>query len=350
MTKQTWTAAVAALIFVLAAAVMAITPVPFVTFSPGATHDLLGARPDGSAVVTVEGIPTYETGGQLRVTTLGVTQADATVSLPELLFAHWTPEREVLPREALYPPRAPTSEIRSREAQLMATSKADAAAAALRAAGVEVRQMPMVQSVASSGPAVDKLFPGDFVLAIDDVPTPSIAAVRSEIERRVIGHAVTFTVLRDREPVAVTLDTAASKTQVGVPVWGGNLVMGHSYRPRVDIALDESVGGSSAGLMMALAIFDRVTPGDLIGTRSVAGTGDIDGAGNVTEARGVREKLAGAERSGAEVFLVPEANCADLAGVTTRMRVVSVTTLDDAINALDALADPSTQGLVRGCG
>lgn len=350
MTKQTWTAAVSALIFVLAAAVMAITPAPYVTLSPGGTHDLLAQRTDGSSVVSVEGIPTYESTGQLRVTTAGVTQADAVVSLPELLYAHWAPEREVLPREALYPPRSSTSEVRAREIQLMATSQADAAAAALRAAGVEVRQMPMVQSVASVGPAVDKLFPGDFVLAIDDVPTPNIATVRTEIEKRGIGQSVTFTVLRDREPVVVTLDTAASKTQVGVPVWGGNLVMGHSYRPRVEIALDPSVGGSSAGLMMALAIFDRVTPGDLIGSRSVAGTGDIDGAGNVTESGGVREKLVAAERAGVEVFVVPEGNCADLAGLTTRMRVVSVTTLDDAINALDALADTSTQGLVGGCG
>lgn len=348
MTRQTWTAAVAALLFVLSAAVVAMTPVPFVTYAPGTTHDLLAEVHSGSAVL-VEGVPSHDTTGQLLVTTVAVTRADAPVSLPEVLYAHWSADRAVFPREAIYAAGSSASEIRAREAQQMAVAQSNATAAALRAAGVEVRQMPMVQSVATTGPAVDKLFPGDFVLEIDGVPTPNVAAVRTEIEQRSIGESVTFTVLRDRQPIAVTLDTEASKTQAGVPVWGGNLVMGYSYAPRVTFALDEGVGGDSAGLMMALAVFDRVTPESLAGGRIVAGTGTIDGAGNVTAVDGVREKLAGAEGAGAEVFIVPAANCVDLTGLTSTVRVVSVATLDDAINALDALADPATEGLVRGC-
>lgn len=349
MTRQTWTAAVSALLFILAAAVVAVTPVPFVTSAPGMTYNLFGAGPGGQPAVRVEGVSTYETKGEVRLSTVAVTRADAPVSLPEALYAYWTSSRHVYPREGIYPPGDTIAEVRAHEAQLMAASQSNAVAAALRSAGVEVRQMPMVQSVASAGPAVDKLFPGDFVLEIDGTPTPTVASVRTEIEKRSIGEAVTFTVLRDRQPVAVSLDTAASKTQAGVPVWGGNLVMGYSYAPKVTFDLSDAVGGSSAGLMLALAVFDRVTPDQLVNGRIIAGTGAIDGAGNVTAVRSVSEKLAAAEEAGATVFLIPAQNCADLKGIDAQARLVSVSTLDDAIASLDALSDPETEPLVRGC-
>lgn len=348
MTKQTWTAAVSALLFVIAAAFVAMWPVDFVTVSPGATHNLLGER-EGVPVVSVEGVETFPSDGRILVTTASMTRPDAPVSLPEVLYAHWVPDRDVYQREQVYPTRTSEAELRAREAQQMAASQSGAAAAALRAAGNQVEQIPMVQSVSSTGPAADKLFPGDFVLAVDDVPTPTVADARAAIESRAIGQEVLFRILRDREVLVVKVDTAPSKTNVGVPVWGGNLVMGYSYTPRVHLALDPSLGGPSAGLMMALAIFDTITPGDLVGGRIIAGTGDIDGAGMISGVSGVREKLSGAERDGADVFFVPAANCADLNNVRTSTRLVSVSTLEDTINSLEMLADPATEGLVKGC-
>lgn len=348
MTKQTWTAAVSALLFVIAAAIVAMTPVPFVIYSPGTTHELL-APVDGAQVIVVEGLDTFDSFGHMMVTTVSITRPDAPVSLPEVLYAQWAPDRQVYPREYVYPGRSTAAEIRNREAQQMVTSQADAAAAALRAAGITVEQIPMVQSVASTGPAADKLFPGDFVLAIDGVRTPTVADVREAIEGRVIGQSVTFTVRRDREERAVTLDTAASKTQAGVPVWGGNLVMGYSYAPQVTINLDPELGGPSSGLMLSLAIFERITPGDMAAERVIAGTGEIDGAGVVDVVGGVREKLTVAERADADIFFVPDSNCIDLAGVESSVRIVSVGSLEDAIASLDMLNDPATESLVKGC-
>lgn len=348
MTKQTWTAAVSALLFVVAAAFVAMWPVDFVTVSPGTTHDLL-AEHDGVSVVQVTDLQTFRSAGSILVTTVSMTRSDTLVSLPEVLYAHWAQDRDVYPREHVYAARDSEAELRARDAQQMVASQADAAAAALRASGNQVEQIPMVQSVASTGPAAEKLFPGDFVLAIDDTPTPTVADARAAIERRAIGEEVLFHILRDREELVVKVDTAPSKTNVGVPVWGGNLVMGYSYRPRIDLAVDPAWGGTSAGLMMALAIFDTITPGDLVGGRTVAGTGEIDGAGMVSGVSGVREKLSAAARDGADVFFLPAANCGDLVGVETPTRLVSVSTLEDTIRSLELLADPATEGLVKGC-
>jgi PDZ domain-containing protein len=188
MTRQTWTAAVSALIFVIAAAVLAMTPVPFVTYAPGATFDVLADA--DQPPIDIVGAPSYSATGTLLIASTSVTRPGAPVSLPEVLYAHAAADREVFPRDAVYAAGATNAEIRNREVAQLATAQSDAAAAALRAAGFTVRQVPMVQSVAQTGPAVDKLFPGDFVLEIDGVPTATTAAVRTEIEKRAIGDPV----------------------------------------------------------------------------------------------------------------------------------------------------------------
>ncbi len=101
--------------------------------------------------------------------------------------------------------------------------------------------------------------------------------------------------------------------------------------------------------MFALAVYDRITPKDLLNQRSVAGTGTINSDGKVGPIGGIQEKVDGAQAAGAQVFLVPAANCRDLAGVKTTMTLIRVDTLDSAIRSLDALADPAQQGQLPHC-
>jgi len=102
------------------------------------------------------------------------------------------------------------------------------------------------------------------------------------------------------------------------------------------------VGGPSAGLLFTLGIIDKLhgdgTGGDLTGGRTVAGTGTIDDAGNVGAVGGVALKTQAARRDGATVFLVPKAECPDAkAELPKGLRLVPVTTLDGAVDALVAL-------------
>ena len=76
------------------------------------------------------------------------------------------------------------------------------------------------------------------------------------------------------------------------------------------------VGGPSAGLMFALGLYDTLTPGDLTGGRTIAGTGTIDLEGEVGGIGGIVDKVVGAERAGASVFLVPAENRASCRGST----------------------------------
>ncbi len=122
------------------------------------------------------------------------------------------------------------------------------------------------------------------------------------------------------------------------------------YPFSVEISLRD-VGGPSAGLMFALGIVDKLTPGALTNGRHVAGTGTIDDAGAVGAIGGIPQKMIGAKDAGAKVFLVPEDNCAEAVKTAPEgLRLVKVTSLKTAVAALDALAkddDARPPGLRR---
>jgi hypothetical protein len=84
---------------------------------------------------------------------------------------------------------------------------------------------------------------------------------------------VRFVVLRKRVRTEVTVTTALSVAQPGVPIVGITLGTGYRYEPQISFDLGQRIGGPSAGLA-ALAIYDKITDGPLRGMH-VAGTGQI---------------------------------------------------------------------------
>ncbi|MDQ1045950.1 PDZ domain-containing protein [Streptomyces sp. V4I2] len=112
------------------------------------------------------------------------------------------------------------------------------------------------------------------------------------------------------------------------------------------------VGGPSAGLLFTLGIIDKLegdgSGGDLTGGRTIAGTGTIDANGEVGAVGGVALKTQAARRDGATVFLVPKDECSDAQSELPKgLRLIPVTTLKGAVNALTALE--SGKGSVPSC-
>jgi PDZ domain-containing protein len=137
-----------------------------------------------------------------------------------------------------------------------------------------------------------------------------------------------------------------SKARVGVQ-------LSEDFDPPFDVkvTLGREIGGPSAGLIFALAIYDLITPGELTGGRYVAGTGTIDPAGAVGPIGGIQQKIAGALENGATIFLVPADNC-DEAGrspLADEIDLVKVATMDDAVAALRAYSE-GTQSALTMCG
>lgn len=355
MTRQTWTATVSAVLFVVLAAIIALVPVPFVTWSPGSTFDLLGEvqGKDGqtAAAITVSGpgVTTFETTGQLRMTTVAVTAPASALSLPEVLFSYWLPSREVLPSSAVYRPGQGPAEISDQETRLMADSQGTAVVAALRQAGIEVQTWPMVTSVSNSGASNGILKPGDLIKAVDRRTTKSVAEVQAAITQGNVGDVVEFLILRDGLQSRVKVTTRSNAAEPDRPIVGITMDIGYSYNPTVEFAIDPAIGGASAGLMFALAINDKLTEADLMAGRTIAGSGTMAADGTVGPIGGVQEKIAGAARDGAEIFVLPRSNCVDVSGAPAGIRLLPVETLAEAVEELDALTDPARAASVKGC-
>jgi PDZ domain-containing protein len=337
VTRQTWTAFVSAALFVVLAVLIAVLPVPFVAWSPGGTRDTLGAV-KGQPIISVEGIPTYPTTGQLDLTIVSGTAADSRLTLMEALAAYWLPNRDTLPRDSVYPPGRSADEVQRAETQMMDSSQSDAVVAALRSAGQPVREMPVVSSVTVGGPSYQRLQPGDLVESVDGVATPSQDSVRRQIRTHQPGAKVVFAVLRNKVRRMVDVQTVASNAQPDSAVVGISVGQGYYYTPVIRFDLGQQLGGPSAGMVFALAIYDKITPGDLLGKLHVAGTGRIGPDGRVGSIGGVQQKIASADAAGATVFLVPAANCRDVAGVSTDVRLIRVATLTEAIGAIRTVA------------
>lgn len=339
---------VSSLLFAALAALLVALPVPYVAWSPGRTINVLGET-DNGPIIEVTGLPTFDTEGRLLMTTVATTSVDSSLSLPEAIFAHLRADSDAMPREVIYPPGKSTDQVQSEAVAMMDTSRSNATVAALRADGVPVTELPRVQSVVLAGPSADKLQPGDLISAIDTKPVTTRDEVLTQVESHAVGDAIVFQVWREDQELTVSVTAAASNTDSRRPVVGISLDTGFRYAPSVTFGVDQSVTGPSAGLIFALGIYDRITDGELVAGGTVAGTGTIDPNGRVGRIGGVREKINGAQRDGATLFLIPEGNCSDIGDLDPSIPLVKVGTLKDAISALQ-LINEGTTAEVPTCG
>ena len=337
--KQRLVAAVVAVPLLLALfAVAALVPLPFATYGPGLTVDVLG-REDGREIVQVSGHRSYHDDGELRMTTVYVSLPGADKSLLELIGTWLDPDRAVYPYDAVYQEDETVEESRISGSIDMVTSQDVAIAVALEELGYDVEPAVMAAYVAPGSPAEGRLQVRDLFLRVNGerVTTPEelVAAVRATPR----GEPVVLDVLRDgkRRTVELTPEVVDGEPRIGVSAGTGYRF---PFEVSVDVASD--IGGPSAGLMFALGIYDTLTPGSLTGGRNVAGTGTIAVDGTVGPIGGIQQKIAAARRDGSELFLVPPDNCAEALGAENGdMRLVRATTLHEARESIETwAADP----------
>lgn len=319
----------AALLAVLLGALATSLPVPLVALGPGPTYDTLGAV-DGAAVVTVAGLPTFPTTGHLNMTTVAVSDR---LTFVDVLVAWAAGARQVVPRSQIFPPGKTDDQVRQENTQQFATSETNAEQAALAQLGLPTRVV--VGAVVPDSPAAGALRVGDELVAVSGRTVTSPAAVADALAGTTPGQTVTVTYRRDGQErrADVALARSGDRPQ-------GLLGVRPAVEPRsgdITISLGD-IGGPSAGLMFALAVVDKLSPGELTGGRFVAGTGAIAADGDVAPIGGIPFKMRAARDAGATVFLVPDANCAEAAAnAPDGLQLVRVTALGDAVRQLEAL-------------
>ena len=217
----------------------------------------------------------------------------------------------------------------------------------------------IVSTVLKDSPAEGKLHAGDVIKSVDGTVVKAPEDVAKLVTKHKPGEDVDFVIVpakaqaaaekanrtaTETETVTITTaksdDTGAERAIVGISAGTD-----HTFPFTIDIKLAD-VGGPSAGLMFALGIYDKLTPGGLTGGKFVAGTGTIDDEGKVGPIGGIEMKTVGAREKGAEYFLTPKDNCATAAKDTPDgLTLVKVDTIEDALGALKDIRSGDTADL-----
>lgn len=312
-------------------AAAALTPLPYVTYVPGPTLDLL-ASPSGQEIIDVSGHESFPTEGELRLTTIYVSDPEEQVELPELLTAYFDDDQAVYPRSAVYAPEE-TDESSERMSDVQMLSSQDTAVAvALTELGYEVPTTVRVLEVVPGMPADGVLQPQDELIEVGFGTVKDPQDVGNAINIFKPGDTIPFKIKRDGEVMTVDVKPKVMDDRLMVGITPG---LTHEFPFEVDVNLADNIGGPSAGLMLALAVYDTLTPGPLTEGRKIAGTGTIGPEGAVGPIGGAQQKIAASRESGVELFLVPSDNCSSVGSVDTGdMRLASVASMDEALDVI----------------
>lgn len=331
---------VVALVLVL---LTALLPAPYVIESPGPVTNTLGTTQiDGTAtpVIRIPGKRTYPTSGALDLLTVSVVGSpSATPSWLTLAASWFDPAQSVTPIDELYPPGLTQQQSAQEGAAEMAGSQQSAVAAALTHLGYRVTGTVTVRSVGARTAAAGVVRSGDVVRSFAGHQIVDSCTLQD----LVLAHGTAPTpITLQRSGSTRTATVAPRRTDLGGgeqrPLLG--ITTSSTYRFPFSVKLQlADVDGPSAGMMFALGIVDELTPGALTGGAHVAGTGTICGDGTVGPIGGIIQKMAGARRAGATVFLAPAGNCDEVVGhIPDGLHVFSVKRLSDALTVLKTIA------------
>ena len=171
-------------------------------------------------------------------------------------------------------------------------------------------------------------------------PYVTLVSEESKTNLLVLDEKVTFVVKengKEKEKYAYVINLEGEK-KVGI-----SIVTEYDFEsdPKLEMKTKASEAGSSGGLMLSLEIYDKLTSKDLSHGKKVMGTGTIDEDGNIGAIGGVKYKMLGAQKDGADIFFVPKENYNEAKKVYKKnnlsFELVMVETFDEAINYLNNL-------------
>ncbi|MDE2386265.1 MAG: hypothetical protein KGL77_01015 [Actinomycetales bacterium] len=315
-------------------------PSPYVIERPGMVLNTLGLM-DGKPIIQM-GEKTYPASGRLNLMTVSlVGSPEQTPSWFEIAQAWIDPAQVIIPVDEAFPANQTAEQSDAESKAMMEESQQDAVAAALIGLGYDVPRHLYVAEVFKEAPAAGKLVAKDFIEQANGVNIDSVETLRAVIKRN------------KTNPLTLVVNRAGKKVeQVIKPYLDGDtyrigIFTGYTYDFPIKVTISTGeIGGPSGGMMFALAITDKLTPGSMTGGLNISGTGTIDPTGKVGAIGGIRQKMYAAVRADSKYFLAPAENCDEVVGaIPDGLNVFKVSTLTDAKNAISKLvagAKPSS--------
>jgi len=340
-------------LIVVAAALSPLVTLPYYAIAPGSARmvdDLIVTPPDHH----------YPPKGEILLTTVTLRR----VKPLDYLQGWFDHDIDIVPERDVLGPKTPPSQLRQQNLQLMDDSKQVAEVVAMRKVGLNVPESgdgAVIADLVANSPAVGHVTPGEVITAVDGKPVHlSIEAVEP-VRKKKVGESVRLTVDHgDGTPPrtevvqlgARSLDgNSCTATDPGTHMACMGVTLAtknHKFQMPLDVRIDSlGIGGPSAGLAFTLGLVDELTPGELTGGLRVAVTGTIDLDGSVGPVGGVAQKTAAVLHEHADAFLVPAEEYAEASKRAGKhLKVIKVTTLDEALRALGTLGgDVSALGI-----
>ena len=257
---------------------------------------------------------------------------------------------DLYPREVILPDGVTPQELSEISIQNMRTSENVAIAVALKNIGYEIESKGdgvAVVGLLEDSPVKDKLKKGDLINSINNIEIFSATEFISTLRTYSIGETVSIGLLREvdgvKEQMYIKTTLIEHVEYEGEPMVG---FLATTVNERFDFPFEidiktGNVGGPSAGLMMALNVYNNLIPEDITNSMIVAGTGTIEIDGSVGPVGGVKQKIIAAKRAGAELILVPVANFDEAQPFETGE--TAIVAVDSFVEALSVISQYSSR-------
>ncbi|MCH4008396.1 MAG: PDZ domain-containing protein [Companilactobacillus sp.] len=211
-----------------------------------------------------------------------------------------------------------------------------------------------VMDITDNSDFKNKLKVGDTINSINGYKFKSSTSFINYVKKQDKNSKVTIKFVRDGKTKTATGGLVkleqTKRYGLGITLTDDSVAKGN---PPTTINAGD-IGGPSAGLMFTLQVYSQVANKDLKKGRTIAGTGTISPDGTVGPIGGIDKKVFAASAEGATIFFAPDdpvtkeikkydphyVNNYHLAKqaakkINTKMKIVPVKKLDDAINYLE---------------
>lgn len=178
---------------------------------------------------------------------------------------------------------------------------------------------------------------GDTIKKINNIEVNNFNQLRAEISKYKENDKINIEVIRDNKIINCysTLKKENDSLVIGIALVELKDI---KTTPNVEYVFETNESGASRGLMCALDIYNKITEYDLTKGRKISGTGSIDENGKVGAISGVKYKILGAVKKGADIFIVPTENYEEAEKIKKEknldIKIIQADTLENVIEEL----------------
>lgn len=300
---------------------------PYVVYTPGGLVPL-------ESRISIGG--EYDSVGSLNMSYVSMRKGN----LPTILLSYIIPNWDLVKSSEVTYNDESLDELLKLEKLYMTSSVDNATIVAYKKADKELNITNNVNNVSYIADfAKTDVMLYDIVLSVDGIKINDINEMKSVVNDHEVGDMLKITVLRDgkeKECFAYVTDQEGEK-KIGIA-----FLTTYEYEtdPEIEVKTKSSESGSSGGLMLSLAIYNKLVEYDITHGLTIVGTGTIDAMGNVGKIDGIKYKLLGASKK-TDIFLCPEENYEEALSVKEEfnldMEIKMVKTFDEAVEYLSNL-------------